>query len=144
MDLSGEGLPVERRKEGVQIYDPIRRLWVKLNPEEWVRQGLIRHFLQKMHYPPNALAVEKKLPGHIRSRRFDLLVFNRRLQPWMLVECKSPEVKINEDTLFQLLDYHRHLPAPYWLLSNGISSYCADARQPGTIKWLNRLPAYDD
>lgn len=141
--LSTQGLRLERRDDTVRIFDPLRRLWVKLLPEEWVRQWLIHHFIEVMEYPRHTMAVEKRLPGHLRSRRFDLLVFDRSLQPWMLVECKSPEQKINADTLYQLLDYHRHLPARYWLLTNGISTFCADARDPESIRWLDQLPSYD-
>ncbi len=142
IELSHEGLRLERRNDEVKVFDPIRKIWVSFLPEEFVRQWILHHFIHQMQYPASLIAVEKKIPGHHKGRRFDLLVFGRDHKPWMLVECKSPEVPIRHQSLFQLLDYHGHLPARYWLLTNGMQTYCADAGDPQQIEWIDRLPAY--
>jgi hypothetical protein len=67
-------------------------------------------------------------------------VHNRKQEAWLLVECKAPNVSIDQSTLHQLLQYHSKVPCPYWLLSNGISSYCAQISDD--IQWINDLPSY--
>jgi hypothetical protein len=94
------------------------------------------------HYPAALLAVEKAILVGSRTKRFDIVVYNREHKPWMLVECKAPEVPITEKTLEQLLNYQRSVQCSYWLLTNGHQTYCADACDVSNIKWLESLPVY--
>lgn len=94
-----------------------------------------------MQYPIGLIAVEKQLTLNNLRKRFDIVIYNREHQPWMLVECKAPEVPITDSVLQQLLQYHNNLQCSYWLVTNGHQTYCADACDVKDIKWLDKLPA---
>jgi len=127
-----------------RVFDPVRKKWFVLTPEEHVRQLLLHHLIFVLQYPVALIAVEKGLLVGTRRKRFDIVVYNRLThRPWMLVECKSPEVPLSAATLQQLLDYHNKLQCAYWLLSNGHQHFCADARDTGKIQWISELPAYE-
>ena len=127
-----------------QIYDPVRRKWVALTPEEHVRQLLLAYLIREMDYPPALMAVERGLAFGHTTLRFDIVVHHRdRHQPWLLAECKSPDVPVSNATLHQLLNYHGKLSkCRYWLITNGHQSFCADAADKQKIRWLTSLPAY--
>ncbi len=127
-----------------QIWDPIRKIWVVLSPEEHVRQALLYFLHHKMGYPMGLTAVERGIDLGHTTLRFDAVIFQReRTQPWMLIECKSPTVAITEAVLLQAAQYHGRLPGcRFWLLSNGRESYCADF-STGSVSWLDSLPAYE-
>ncbi len=143
LDLTGITLPLKKEESKVTVYDPFRKKWIALTPEEQVRQYLARYMTDVLQYPAGMIAVEKKIAVGSRSKRFDLVVYDRRHVPWMLVECKAPEVAISEKTLHQLLNYHRAMPCRHWLLSNGHQHFCADASDRSQITWLVQLPPYD-
>ena len=127
-----------------QVFDPVRRIWVALRPEEHVRQLLLAYLIRELQYPPALMAVERGLSFGHTILRFDIAVYHRDThEPWMLVECKAPDCPISDTTLQQLLQYHSKLPlCRYWLITNGHQTFCADAGQKEDIKWLNALPAY--
>jgi len=127
-----------------QVFDPIRRIWIFLTPEEHVRQCLIRYLTEALNYPSALMAVEKEVKLGNKRKRFDLVVYNRHTHtPWLLVECKAPEITLTNATLQQLLHYQNQLQCRYWMVSNGHQHFCADAADIHTIKWLKELPAYD-
>jgi hypothetical protein len=122
----------------------VRKRWFILTPEEHVRQYMIEVLVKQMHYPLALLSVEKQIEVGGMTKRFDIVVYNREEhRPWMLVECKAPEVPITESTLQQLLNYQRTIQCRYWLLTNGHQTFCGDAHDIEEIKWLNELPPYD-
>jgi len=124
------------------VFDPVRRKWLVLTPEEHVRQHLVQLLVRKMKYPVALLAVEKTIMVGTMSKRYDIVVYNREHKPWMLVECKAPDVPITESTLFQLLNYQSVIQGRYWLLTNGHQAFCADAGDTSQISWLKSLPEY--
>lgn len=140
LDLAAQQVKTRFFNDHTEIYDPVRKLWVALTPEEHVRQLLISRLSEI--YPQGKIAVEKVIPVGERLRRFDLVVYGKDHQPWLLAECKAPGVPVNEATLQQLLHYQSNMQCRYWLLCNGINSYCAEADET-EIKWLQELPAYD-
>lgn len=142
-DFSDIQLQLRKQEGKTQVYDPIRRKWIILTPEEHVRQYLLQHLMQHLQYPPSLIAVEKQLILGSLTKRFDIVVYNRDHKPWLLAECKAPDVMITEATLNQLLQYHNTLQCRYWLLCNGYQLYCADAGDISNIKWLEALPAYN-
>lgn len=134
-----------RNQNGIaQIWDPIRRKWVSFSPEEHVRQALISYLISEMRYPASLMAIERGIALGHTMLRFDLVVYHRNTEaPWMLIECKSPEMPLTDAVLHQLLQYQGKLPAcRYWLITNGAGSFCADASDPQRIKWLDALPPY--
>lgn len=107
---------------GTEIFDALRKRWVKLSPEEWVRQNMVQYLLQEKSYPAALMGVEKEIKLGTLRKRFDLLVYDRVHQPWMLVECKAMEVPLSQDVLDQALRYHLSIPCKYIVITNG--HYC--------------------
>lgn len=124
------------------IFDFIRKRYVLLTPEEWVRQHILVYLSEVMQYPKGLLSVEKVITVNGLRKRYDIVVYDGRQQPWMLVECKEPQTPLSETTLHQLLGYHSSLQCPYWLLTNGHVNLCAEVCG-GNVAWLDGLPAYD-
>lgn len=143
LDLTQAELKLKREGQRTLVHDPVRRKWVVLTPEEHVRQALLHHLTGTLLYPPALIAVEKTVMVGMRSRRYDIVVYDRTHQPWLLAECKAPEVPVSEATLHQLLHYHNVVQGRFWVLCNGVSTYCADAADPAAVAWLEALPAYD-
>ena len=124
------------------IFDEIRKQWVVLTPEEWVRQNFLQFMIQVLHYPAAYIAVERKIQLGDVKKRFDILVYNRAAKPWLMVECKSKEVQINKKVLNQVLNYNIALPVPYLIITNGNECY-GYHRNGIDIKELNSLPQYE-
>ena len=104
------------------IFDEVRKKWVRLKPEEWVRQNVIQYLLQVLKYPASLLSIEKELKlGELR-KRCDVIVY-REAAAWMIIECKEPNVPLSEKTLEQILRYHLAIPVPYLCLTNGNNVY---------------------
>ena len=143
LDFSGIHLKIKQENDKPFVFDPIRKQWVSLTPEEHVRQYVIHYMTEGMQYPKSMLSVEKKIMVGNLAKRFDIVVYNREHKPWMLVECKAPEVIISEATLYQLLNYQRTAQCNYWMLTNGHQTFCADACDIQNIKWLDSLPPYE-
>jgi hypothetical protein len=143
LDISDIKLQLRDSEGKTQVFDPVRKRWLILTPEEHVRQYIIQVLTQKLNYPAALLSVEKQIEVNGMVKRFDVVVYNREHKPWMLVECKAPEVMIAEATLHQLLNYQRNIQCRYWLLTNGHQTFCADSLNVEEIKWLSELPAYD-
>jgi len=142
LDLSNIQLKLRPAGDKTSVFDPIRKKWLVLTPEEHVRQFVIRYLTGVMQYPASLMAVEKNIKVGTLNRRFDIVVYNRDDQPWMLVECKAPEIPVSESTLRQLLNYQSTVQSTYLLLTNGHQTFCADAGKPEDIKWLPSLPQY--
>lgn len=133
-----------RQAEGkTSVFDPVRKKWVILTPEEHVRQYMLQYLIISMQYPVSLIAVEKAITVGNLKKRFDIVVHGRNHEPWMLVECKAPEVPLSERALHQLLTYQGTMQCSYWLLTNGLQTFCADASDHLDIRWLASLPAYE-
>lgn len=143
LDITEIQLQLRNCEGKTQVFDPVRKRWLVLTPEEHVRQYILQVLAQKLNYPIAMLSVEKQIEVNGMAKRFDIVVYNREHKPWMLVECKAPEVVISEATLHQLLNYQRSIQCRYWLLTNGHQTFCADAKNIEAINWLSELPAYD-
>jgi hypothetical protein len=142
LDFSGITLKLKQEEGKPYVWDPVRKIWVVLTPEEHVRQYLLLYFTDVMQYPASLIAVEKNIRVGNLSKRFDIVVYSREHTPWLLAECKAPDVPLTEKALHQLLTYHNTMQCNYWLVSNGHSAFCADATDIHQIKWLSELPGY--
>jgi hypothetical protein len=132
-----------RKEEGVEyIFDGLRRKWLCLTPEEWVRQNFIQFLIREAAYPATLIAQEKAIRLGELKKRFDILVYNRSHQPWMIVECKSHTVRLTNDVLEQALRYNISVPVPYIVITNG--AYCfAAMKEKGKLIELEALPVLD-
>lgn len=131
-----------RRWQGrEQVFDGIRKRWVALTPEEWVRQHFIQYLLQIKKYPAAMIAIEKKMMLGELIKRFDILVYDNRHKPWLMVECKSADVVLNDDILRQLLRYNIAIPVPFLVVTNGAASYFFERTADG-MKARGELPEW--
>jgi len=124
-----------------QIFDEFRRTWVALTPEEWVRQNFLQFLVQVMGYPSSMIAIEKELKIGSLSKRFDILVYDEKHKPWMMIECKSEYVPLSEAVLSQILNYAIVVHCPYLLVSNGIDTIAWE-RKEGMLSELEKLPMW--
>lgn len=124
------------------IFDELRKTWLVLTPEEWVRQNFIRYLTKIKHYPSTLIAIEKQLKLGELVKRFDLLIYDSNHQPWMMVECKAMEVRLDQKVLEQILRYNMSVPVKYLIITNGV--HCIGIkREVGTPEWLNELPEFE-
>lgn len=127
--------------KGDEIFDPFRKKWVTLNPEEWVRQSLLGYLVQKRNYPSSLIAVERGVRVGELSRRFDAVVFGKNGLPWMLIECKAPGETLQDSPVSQLLAYQSTLSASFILLTNGKETHCWGIHE-GKINELDNFPEF--
>jgi hypothetical protein len=102
-----------------QIFDSIRKIWLLLTEEEWVRQNFVNYLITQLHYPSSMIALEKEISLNDLKKRFDILVYDKQHKPWMLIECKEPKVSLSEDALQQVLRYNISVPVEYIVITNG-------------------------
>jgi len=133
-----------KSKENKQfIFDIIRKKYVVLNPEEWVRQHIIHYLITEKGYPKSLVAVEKQLTINTLIKRFDILVFNTKGLPELIIECKSPSIKIVQETFNQIARYNLKLNAEYLMVTNGLQHYfCKLDHENKAFKFLKDLPNY--
>lgn len=123
------------------IFDPLRKRWLLLTPEEWVRQNFVQYLVQVKQYPVSLIAMEKAIRVGELTKRFDILVYDRRHRPWMMIECKAPAVALTDAVLHQLLRYHISVPAGFLLVTNGSAAYGWKKTGQG-LELITELPAY--
>jgi len=143
VNLSSVELKLKNEGGKPYVFDPLRKGWYVLTPEEHVRQYLVHYFTEVAQYPVGMMAAERRIMVGNMHKRFDIVVYDREHKPWMLVECKAPSVEITEKTLHQLLNYQRTIQCRYWCICNGRYLFCADGEKIEQIKWLTALPAYN-
>ena len=107
-----------------QVYDPVRHRYVKITPEEWVRQQTILYLHHNCHYPYELMCVEGSISINGMSRRCDIIVYGHDASPRMIVECKKEDIKINQKVVDQACRYNIALHVPYLLLTNGLQQVC--------------------
>lgn len=130
-----------KKEEGRElIFDRLRKKWVVLTPEEWVRQNFISYLAQTLAYPLQLIAVEKEFRLGELKKRFDLLVYNNQHEPWMMIECKAMDIELNDAVLQQLLRYHISLPVEYLVITNGKHSF-GFRKTKGQLLEIEELPS---
>jgi len=123
------------------LFDSLRKKWLLLTPEEWVRQNFVQYLVLTMKYPSSLIAMEKEIWLGDLKKRFDVLVYNKDHQPWMIVECKGPDIKLNDETLQQALRYNISVPAEFLVITNGHYSFGWQKKE-GQLHSLNELPVW--
>ena len=124
------------------LFCPIRKKYLVLQPEELVRQLLLIYFMEKKSYPKSRIAVEKGLTINELTKRFDVLIYDKNTLPFLLVECKAPEVKISQSTFEQISQYNFQLKVPYLLVTNGISTYvCKMDYEKQDYEFVDEIPS---
>ena len=136
--------PVFRFKEEngkEMIFDFIRKQWLFLNEEEWVRQNFIQFLVQELKYPLELIGVEKEIQLGDLKKRFDILVYDRDHKPWMLVECKAGEIDLDVKVLYQVLRYNISMPASFLVITNGNYTYAWE-KAGDELKEIQQMPLW--
>lgn len=134
---------VKRTETQESIFDPLRKKWLKLTPEEWVRQNFVQYLVQVKKYPAALIAMEKIIRLGELKKRFDILVYDQLHHPFMMIECKAPAVKLDETVLHQLLRYHISVPTGFLVITNGNISYGWEKKE-GTLRLIRQLPDWNN
>lgn len=112
---------IEGREE---VLDPVRRRWVALTPEEWVRQHTIIFLHEHLGYPLELMQVETAITLNGLTRRCDIVIYDKKVRPWMIVECKKEDIPLTQKVIDQACRYNLVLQVPYLLLTNGHQQLC--------------------
>ncbi len=127
------------------IFDEVRKQFVVLTPEEWVRQNFIKYLIHYLNYPIGLLSIEHNLKINTLQKRCDIVVFSKKLTPVLIVECKKPGVKIDQKVTDQIVRYNYKLRVPYLLMTNGLQHYCLKIDYEKRIsKFLDKVPDYKE
>jgi len=137
--------PSLKKENGkVWIFDVIRKKYIVLTPEEWVRQHFINYLIAELKYPKSLFRIEGSLSYNKLQKRSDILVFDRNGKAWLLIECKSPTIKLNQKAFNQVAVYNMTLGAKYLAVTNGMAHFCFEAAQAGgEPKALQGFPIFN-
>ena len=143
LNLPTYKLRIKSNENKLAIFDIIRKKYVILTPEEWVRQHIVHYLIEDRNYPVSLIAVEKKLSVNKLIKRTDILVFNSKGLPHIIVECKAPTVKITQEAFDQIARYNLTLNANYLFVTNGLKHfYCAMDVKNEQYVFLDKIPNY--
>ena len=123
------------------IFDTIRKQWLVLNEEEWVRQNFIQYLVQTLNYPMAYIALEKEIMLGELKKRFDILVYDKNHKPWMIVECKATAINLNDAVLQQALRYNVSVPVSFLVITNGHFTYAWE-KTSGDLKLIGQMPVW--
>jgi type I site-specific restriction endonuclease len=134
---------IEKVDDKLMIFDVLRKKSVTLTPEEWVRQHMIKYLIEYRNYPKSMIKVESGLKYDKLHKRSDILVYNKQGDPFLVIECKSPEMKIDQNVMHQVATYSKSLKVKYIGVSNGLCHYCwAIDQEKRSTQNLEDFPLY--
>lgn len=144
LNFPGYTFRFKNRENKPLIFDDVRKKFVLLTPEEWVRQHCVRFLNIELNYPLSHINVEKQITVHKTTKRYDIVVFNADGSIHLVVECKAPQVEISQEVFNQVARYNFALRANYLMVSNGLSHYfCTLDYEQEQYHFLKALPGYD-
>jgi len=130
-----------KKENGKQyIFDAIRKVWLLLTEEEWVRQNFVNYLITELKYPSTVIALEKEISLNDLKKRFDILVYDKEHKPWMMIECKEPKVNLGENVLQQVLRYNISMPVEYIVITNGKTT--VGWKKESALKLLEEMPEW--
>ena len=141
LDLPIYKLKLKEIGEKTHIFDVVRKKYLILTPEEWVRQNFIQYLNKEKNYPFGLMGVEKKVKYNNLKTRADIVIYNSDGHANLIVECKAPEVEITQDTFYQIAKYNSKLMVKYLIVTNGRKHYCCEMDyKKSDIKFLKEIP----
>ena len=146
MNLPSFEYELSQREDGVtRIYDRLRKTFVALTPEEWVRQHFVNYLISERGYPGGLMANEVSLKLNSTARRCDTLVYSRTGKPVAVIEYKAPSIAVTQAVFDQIARYNSVIGAAYLMVSNGLSHYCCryDEKSEGYV-FLRDIPSYEE
>jgi hypothetical protein len=135
------GFRIKNEEDKKFIFDTLRKRWLLLTPEEWVRQNFVQYLIKIKNYPSALIALEKEIQLGELKKRFDVLIYNKDHRPWMMIECKGGEIKLNDAVLQQVLRYNISVPVEFIVITNGSFTY-GWQRTGGDLKLMSELPVF--
>jgi hypothetical protein len=145
LDLPDHGVKTKHGDHGMQVFDPVRKRWVALTPEEWVRQHVVNYLVIDLECPLSMVGVEVGLTLNGMTKRADIVVFGEGGHPVLLVECKAPGVKVGQSTFEQAARYNSVIKVDHLMVTNGSIHFCCKVdHERGTVEFLKRLPGYQE
>lgn len=144
LNLPSGDFRIQKHGGNLQIFDTIRKRFVALTPEEWVRQHVVNYLVSYLGVPPGLLSVEVALVVNKVRHRADLVVFSRAAKPLMVIECKATTVQLTSAVVDQVCRYNLKFNAPYVLITNGLQHICVRLnREQGTFQVV-KIPQYSE
>jgi hypothetical protein len=145
--MSGLNLPpvdlkIKKQENKDYVFDCLRKQYVRLTPEEWVRQHFIHYLIEYKNYPKGLLANEVCITMGNLNRRCDTVLYDSFLQARMIIEYKAPTISISQKTFDQIVRYNSSLKVPWLIVSNGIQHYCCRIDETGEAVFLKEIPEY--
>ncbi|HPI55562.1 MAG TPA: type I restriction enzyme HsdR N-terminal domain-containing protein [Chitinophagaceae bacterium] len=131
---------IEQKDGKDTIFDRVRKKWVFLSPEEWVRQQFLHYLIEVKHFPSALISVEKQLKLGQKVRRYDIVVYKQDI-PWLLVECKQEQEVLSPAVLQQILSYNSLLKVAYLVITNGHEVYCYSVQE---AVWSRSVPDWQE
>ncbi|MCG8699419.1 MAG: type I restriction enzyme HsdR N-terminal domain-containing protein [Bacteroidales bacterium] len=125
-----------------EIFDQVRKKFVKLTPEEWVRQHIIHYMIDEKKYRPGLISIERGFMFNELQKRYDVLVYDRTARPNILIECKAPTVEITQATADQAFVYNKKIKAQYIILTNGMQTFCLNCIDED-YEIVQNIPKFD-
>ena len=145
LNLPPFNINVKKTDGKLSVWDPLRRKFVALTPEEWVRQHFVNFLLTEKGYPSALIANEIQINLNNQKRRCDSVIYDRNLTPLMIVEYKAPDVNITQSVFDQIVRYNIVLKVKYLIVSNGMNHFCCEMNYVDqTFCYLPDIPLYTD
>jgi hypothetical protein len=144
LNLPGFEFKTRTVADQLQIFDRVRRKYVALTPEEWVRQHFVHYLIEHRNVPMSHIAVEKSIRVSHLDKRADIVVFKDGLKPALIVECKAPSVEVDQEVFYQVLRYNMTLRVDYLVVTNGLRHvYCKVNYEDQNAIFIEELPFYE-
>lgn len=144
LDFPNFNFRFQKKEATIFIFDEIRKKFIVLTPEEWVRQHVIHFLVYQKNYPKSLISVEKMILINGLKKRYDVVVYNTNGQVLILVECKAPHMKTVQDTFDQIARYNMVLDAPFLMVTNGLNHYfCKIDFENECYLFIKNLPDFD-
>jgi hypothetical protein len=143
LNLPEYSFRIRKKGKNLEIFDFIRKKFVTLTPEEWVRQNFIRYLIEEKKYSPSRISIETSLKYSRLHKRSDITIYDKNGNPWMIIECKNPSVAISQKTFNQVAIYNmsQKTRAKYLTVTNGLIHYCCEMHyESGSYLFVKDLP----
>ncbi len=147
LNLPEYNFRIQKSEKGLRIFDPLRKKFVSLTPEEWVRQNFISYLIEEKKYPASLIAIETGLTYNRLKKRSDILIYDRKGNAWMIIECKKPDIKITQETFNQVAVYNMSntTKTQYLAVTNGLKHYCCKMNDAGSrFDFLKTFPEFPE
>ncbi len=145
LNLPQVQLRIKHLDDKIQVFDEVRKKFVALTPEEWVRQHFIHFLVKQQNFSAGLVAVEMLVKVNDLSQRADIVLYNRKGRPAVIVECKAPGVKITRAVFNQAARYNTKLKVDYLIVTNGLQHFCAKLLDnEGNYELQKEIPSADE